>query len=206
MLYPLISNVPCHFRIASSSLTLRHSILHLTFSVSSDPCTTPPPRKSSSNKPISLVTRGVESSKQRLPKSRHSIGTIPCDDDAEQNYQSPPRRKRRSSLLSEIQRSARQTFKAVRKALRASNIDRADLSASVSSDARLGEHQQSFDLPEPSKYRMFDNVNYSENQNTLRYPQDGLRFRTVNLIRTDLQQPFGIFVTKSDTGRSHMLG
>ncbi|KAF5400148.1 hypothetical protein PHET_06560 [Paragonimus heterotremus] len=151
-----------------------------------------------------LDTNGVA---YRLPESttlnrplrdgRHSTGTIKRASKSDSLFQ-PLREPRRSSVLTDIQRSAKQTLISLRKALRGStsNLSESNNSSGFR-ETRPEKTALNVDRRFPSEH--FRKASPQIVTGVACSPQRRVR-RYVDLVRRDLQQPFGLFVVKSDKG------
>ncbi|KAF7256372.1 hypothetical protein EG68_06432 [Paragonimus skrjabini miyazakii] len=138
-----------------------------------------------------------------LRDGRHSTGTIKRASKSDSLFQ-PLREPRRPSVLTDIQRSAKQTLISLRKALRGST---SNLSESVNSsgirEPRPEKTTVNVDKRGPSEHfrkaEFLFNTSPQIVAGVACSPQTRIR-RHVDLVRRDLQQPFGLFVVKSDKG------
>ncbi|KAF6776320.1 hypothetical protein AHF37_03506 [Paragonimus kellicotti] len=153
----------------------------------------------------SVAYRSSESTTLNQPfrDGRHSNCAIKRASKSDSLFQ-PPREPRRSSVLTDIQRSAKQTLNSLRKALRGSN---SNLSESVNSrDIRETRPEKTavnvdrrFPLQHFRKAEFLFDTSSQTVTGVACTPQRRIK-RHVDLVRRDLHQPFGLFVVKSDKG------
>ncbi|KAA3675559.1 uncharacterized protein DEA37_0013650 [Paragonimus westermani] len=165
-------------------------------------CTQPAGRTWDTNG-IAYRLPGSTTLKQPLRDGRHSTGTIKRASKSDSLFQ-PLREPRRSSVLTDIQRSAKQTLISLRKAWRGSA---GNLSDSVNSSGLRESHLEKTVVNVDGRSSL---MHYRKAESLFKIspqavtgvacsPQRRIK-RNVDLVRRDLQQPFGLFVVKTEKG------